>query len=222
MTLTETWRISLYPLGILASIAFALRFGIQWLQSERAGRTTLTPLFWWLSMFGNITLAFHSFIQGQYPICVVQTINGVIALRNLNFMQTSDKQWALRSVLLMLLTAVITPTLLFWIYSPAAWARIPTHFFQPETYSVSLIWHMMGTLGILLHSSRFWIQWIHAEKTHTSSLELPFWWLSLAGALLSLAYFGYIRDYINLIGPLVGLVPYCRNLILAKRAYVKS
>jgi lipid-A-disaccharide synthase len=223
MAFAEDVRTALYPLGMMATIIFALRFGIQWLQSERLRRSVVTPSFWWLSILGNVSLIGHTLIQGQYPVCVVQAINGVIACRNLNLMGSPEKRWRLRSVLILLSVSILAPTLLFWFFSQEAWLRVPAHLFQPAPQPVSAAWHIAGSIGIILHSSRFWVQWINAERYAKSSLETPFWWLSILGALFSIFYFARLLDYINLAGPLFGLIPYCRNLILiySKRALEK-
>lgn len=222
MMLSNELRVFLYPLGILSTFAFTFRFVIQWLQSERRERSIVTASFWRLSLLGNGALGLHSLIQGQYPICVIQAINGVIACRNLNLMQPSFKQWKFRSVIAALVFSILLPTLLFWVYSPDDWLRIPTHSFQNFSDPLPSFYHFLGVAGVLLFASRFWIQWIQAEKSDESSLERSFWWLSLIGALLSITYFGMIFDYVNLIGPLFGLIPYSRNLILLRKAYAKK
>ena len=42
----DSLRHLLYPLGYLASFLFGLRFYVQWFQSEKAGRTTVSKSFW--------------------------------------------------------------------------------------------------------------------------------------------------------------------------------
>ncbi|QLH36144.1 MAG: lipid-A-disaccharide synthase N-terminal domain-containing protein [Parachlamydiaceae bacterium] len=75
-----------------------------------------------------------------------------------------------------------------------------------------------GFAGLILFNSRFWIQWWHAEQTQTSTLGRSFWWISLAGALCSIAYFARIQDPVNLIGPVIGMIPYVRNLMLLHKS----
>lgn len=222
MMISDDLRILLYPLGVLSTALFALRFIIQWIGSEKAGQSIVTASFWQLSLLGNSALGLHSFIQGQYPICIVQALNGVIACRNLNLMGPLEQQWKFRSVVASLFAALLLPTLLFWVYSPDTWLRIPSHPFQSSLSSISSFWHLIGILGVVLFASRFWVQWIQAEQFHKSSLQRPFWWLSLIGAFLSLIYFARILDYVNLLGPLFGLIPYGRNLMLLRRTYAEK
>lgn len=219
MIISEELRIALYPLGLISTVAFTLRFLIQWLQSEKAHRSTVSSTFWWISLAGNLSLLFHSLIQGQYFICLVQGINGVIAVRNINLMEEKKLQWDLSSVLFQLGAVSLSITGLFWMFSNQAWFRTPIHMFQTSLIAPSFLWNVIGFLGVTLFASRFWVQWIHAERSHTSSLERPFWWLSLIGASLSILYFTLIQDYINLIGPLFGMIPYCRNLILMRKSH---
>ena len=219
MIISEELRIALYPLGLISTIAFTLRFLIQWLQSEKAHKSTVSSTFWWISFAGNLSLLFHSLIQGQYFICLIQGVNGVIAIRNINLMKEKSLQWSLSNVFFQLLAVTLSITGLFWMFSNQAWFRTPIHAFQPSLIAPSFIWNVIGFLGVTLFASRFWVQWIQAERSHSSTLERPFWWLSLIGASLSILYFSLIQDYINLIGPLFGMIPYCRNLILMRKSH---
>lgn len=219
----EEWRAYLYPLGFLSSLAFGARFIIQWLQSEKAHTSVVSRSFWQISLFGNVLLLIHSFIQVQYHICVVQGFNAVISWRNLNLMQTKTPSLSFKGVCFLLLGSVLTISLAFaiqdwWLIREFDWFRIPTAPWQSKAItSVPFVWHILGTCAFLLFSSRFWIQWWFAEKAHTSYFPICFWWLSLVGAILSMAYFLRIHDTVNLIGPLFGLIPYIRNLMLQPR-----
>lgn len=215
MVISEELRTALYPLGLISTFAFTLRFVIQWVQSEKAGRSTVSLSFWWISLVGNLSLLVHALIQGQYFVCLVQGINAVISLRNINLMHQNP--WPLSRVLFLLGFMLCAITGVF--FTQDSWFRVPLHQFQTTAISLPLSWNLIGFLGIVLFASRFWVQWIQAEYTHKSTLELPFWWLSLIGALLSSLYFALIHDYINLVGPLFGLIPYFRNLLLMRKAH---
>lgn len=214
MDLSEEIRHALYPLGILSTIAFTLRFVFQWLQSEQVGHSVVHRSFWVLSIAGNLSLGVHSFIQGQFPVCLVQSLNLMISIRNLNLLQPPLNQWAFKTVLISILGAFIIPFLLFYLFSNEAWMRVPL---KPLD-ELSNLWHLLGIVGVTLFASRFWVQWIQAEIDHKSELTQSFWWISLIGAFFSIAYFFKIQDYVNLVGPLFGLIPYFRNLVLLKRA----
>lgn len=216
----EEWRVILYPLGFLSAFAFGTRFIIQWLQSEKAQKSFAPRSFWQISLLGNLLSIFHSFIQIQYSVCVVQGCSAIIAWRNLNLMQIERSKVSFKTVCLLLIGIVFFISFAFaaqdwWLMREGTWFRIPTAPWQSTTVSaVPFFWHALGMLAYILFSSRFWIQWWFAEKAHTGQFPIAFWWLSLMGALLSIAYFLRINDSVNLIGPLIGLIPYVRNLML--------
>jgi lipid-A-disaccharide synthase len=221
----EQWRELLYPLGFLSSLAFTLRFLIQWVNSERAKNSVVTASFWRISLAGNLLLLVHSLIQVQFHVCVVQACNAVISWRNLNLMGPPNKQWRLLSVISLLGGAIAVSSICFavqglWIAdNESEWFRTPIMPWAPNThFEASWGWHLAGSLGILLFNSRFWVQWWEAETYRRSYLSTSFWWLSLAGALLSLIYFVRLGDAVNFIGPLFGLIPYARNLMLIRQA----
>lgn len=221
----DQWRELLYPLGFLSSLAFTLRFLVQWIQSERVKDSVVTPFFWKISLGGNILLFVHSLIQVQFHVCVVQACNAVISWRNLNLMGPAEKQWGLVRVVSFLGVAIGISSLAFvvqglWIgEADSEWFRTPTMPWGSKAGGeVAWPWHVVGSLGILLFNSRFWVQWWEAETSRKSYLSASFWWLSLIGALLSLVYFARLGDVVNFIGPLFGLVPYVRNLMLIRLA----
>lgn len=219
--MSDQWREGLYFLGFLSSLAFGLRMAFQWLYSEYLGKSTVTPTFWKLSLTGNILLAFHAFIQLQYHVFIIQVGNGFIAWRNLNLMQPSQNRLRTRQALAVMAAMLAIGTLLFasqGLFTPHTWIRVPvTPWSTPEAQTVSWMWHVAGTIGIVLFNSRFWVQWWGAESAKQSSLGATFWWISLAGEILCFSYFMRIGDAVNFIGPLFALVPYIRNLALIYR-----
>lgn len=217
--MTEALQATLYPLGFISALFFGARFFLQWLHSEKEGRSTVPRVFWQLSFLGNLSLSIHSIIQLQLHVLLIQTANAVISLRNLNLMQEKDKQWQLSSVIYLFLSALVASLLLFFLTyqgsSSETWFRIPTGpWASPSGATVPFLWHVAGSIGLVLFSSRFWVQWVMAEREGKSFLGKTFWWTSLAGDLLCLAYFMQLQDTVNYVGPLFGLIPYLRNLML--------
>jgi lipid-A-disaccharide synthase-like uncharacterized protein len=213
----ENFRELLYPLGYIASITFGLRFLLQWAASEIERRSVVSKSFWRLSLIGNMTLLIHALIQSQFHICVVQTFNAVISWRNLNFMEAPSQQVSFKTVLKLLIGSFLGLCALFFLiafiessFADIEWFRLPNNTGKKINFS----WHLLGSFGLVLFSTRFWIQWWHAEQNKISQLNLSFWWLSLIGGLLSLIYFTKIDDPVNIIGPAVGLIPYIRNIML--------
>jgi lipid-A-disaccharide synthase len=212
--MSEEWRIWLYPFGFLSGIFFGLRFLVQWLQSERAGKSIVPALFWKLSIVGNLLLFAHSFIQIHFPLCLVQALNIVLFWRNLNLMQPKKKQVSFQTVLTFLVTVGLGTVFLFAYQG--AWLETP-HSFSKVT-AVSWWAHVIGIVGIASYSIRFWIQWWLAETNKTSELFEIFWWLSLTGSVFCTIYFYLMNDLVNLVGPLLSFIPYGRNLWLILRA----
>lgn len=217
----EEWRPLLYyPLGLLPSLFFGLRFFVQWLQSEKAGRSLVTPLFWRFSLAGNLLLMIHYFIQVQYPFCLLQATNAVISWRNLNLLN-SKKPVSSRTALFIFITTIPLITFLFlaqsyWIIGEIDWVRTPVKLFDEQREFHSFSWHCFGFLGQMLFTSRFWLQWMQAEKYQASGFDKSFWKISIAGSLLSLVYFVKIRDTVSIINISFSLVPYVRNLMLMR------
>lgn len=212
----------LYPLGYLASLAFGARFFLQWMNSELQQKSVVTHSFWRLSLIGNLMLMIHSFIQLQYHVCIIQAGNALISWRNLNLMNEKKVQISFEMMKRLIFGSLVLVTFGFVIQGyilnggEITWFRLPLA--EEKIEKVNFLWHFIGFLGLFLFSSRFWIQWLDAEKTGKSTLSPTFWWLSLIGGVLTLFYFLRIHDPVNVIGPAFGLIPYIRNLILIQKS----
>lgn len=215
------WRELLYPLGFLSAIAFSGRMLLQWISSEAKGKSYVMPLFWKLSLSGNLLLAIHAFIQVQLHVCVIQVCNAVISWRNLNLMQPSISRISLRTTIYAMLFCVFFTLVAFELqdyflmHGSKEWFRIPVTPWQQQAHlQIAAGWHLLGFVGLALFSSRFWLQWWCAERHQTSYLGPAFWWVSLIGETICLVYFLRIQDPVNFIGPAFALIPYIRNLML--------
>ncbi len=80
-----------------------------------------------------------------------------------------------------------------------------------------MLWLGIGIAGQCLFMARFIVQWIHSEKHGQSLIPVSFWYLSLFGGLIVLAYGIHKLDPVIILGQLPGAVVYTRNLILIKR-----
>jgi lipid-A-disaccharide synthase-like uncharacterized protein len=78
-------------------------------------------------------------------------------------------------------------------------------------------WVMVGLLGQALFSVRFLIQWIVSERRKESVIPMAFWYFSLAGGLVLLAYAVYRQDPVFILGQGTGSFIYIRNLVLIHR-----
>ena len=79
------------------------------------------------------------------------------------------------------------------------------------------VWVAIGFLGQGLFFGRWLVQWIVSERKAQSRMPLAFWYLSLVGGLITLAYAIYRRDPVFIAGQSIGAVVYIRNLMLIHR-----
>ena len=86
-----------------------------------------------------------------------------------------------------------------------------------KTSSGDLIWLCIGLLGQCLFMMRFIVQWIHSERHQKSLIPVSFWYLSLLGGLVVLAYGIHRVDPVIILGQLPGTIVYIRNLIFIRR-----
>jgi len=78
-------------------------------------------------------------------------------------------------------------------------------------------WAMLGLFGQMMFFSRFMLQWIHSERVGRSEIPMAFWFLSIAGGLVTLMYAIHIADPVFVIGQSTGIVVYSRNIFLIFR-----
>ena len=76
------------------------------------------------------------------------------------------------------------------------------------------LWMSVGFLGEGLFGLRFIVQWIASERKKESVVPVAFWYLSLLGASLVLAYAIYLENLVFILGSGVPLLIYVRNLWL--------
>jgi lipid-A-disaccharide synthase-like uncharacterized protein len=79
------------------------------------------------------------------------------------------------------------------------------------------LWLGIGLLGQAMFSARFLIQWIASERRRESVIPVPFWYFSIAGGLILLAYAIYRLDPVFILGQGAGVFIYVRNLYFIHR-----
>jgi len=80
------------------------------------------------------------------------------------------------------------------------------------------VWKIVGWTGNLVFFSRFFVQWYATEKLKRVVVPAAFWWLSLLGSLLLLAYsLFYRRDSVFIFAYAFTWIPYIRNLIIHRQ-----
>ena len=83
--------------------------------------------------------------------------------------------------------------------------------------TVPHIWKVVGFSGQALFAARFIVQWFQSEREGRSVIPLGFWYCSLGGGVVLLAYALYVGDAVFIVGQASGLFVYSRNLYLIFR-----
>jgi len=84
------------------------------------------------------------------------------------------------------------------------------------------IWILVGFLGQALFSARFVLQWLASERARRSVVPKAFWYFSIAGSAVLLAYSIHRADPVFIAGQAAGFAIYLRNLYLLKVAHRAS
>lgn len=73
-------------------------------------------------------------------------------------------------------------------------------------------WIVIGFIGQAFFFGRFFVQWIASERRKQSVIPRSFWYLSLGGGAVLLAYAIHRRDPVFILGQATGFFIYTRNL----------
>ena len=85
------------------------------------------------------------------------------------------------------------------------------------------LWLAVGFVGQLAFTGRFVLQWLYSEYKKRSVIPTNFWYLSIVGSTLLLAYAIYRQDPVFIAGQAFGSLVYFRNLqLIAKSRSVKE
>jgi lipid-A-disaccharide synthase-like uncharacterized protein len=81
-------------LGLAAQAMFTMRFLVQWLASERAGRSIIPTAFWLFSIAGGLMLLAYALYRRDVVFIVGQSFGVFVYLRNLQFVLRDRKATA--------------------------------------------------------------------------------------------------------------------------------
>lgn len=193
-------------LGLFAQGLFAARFIVQLLKSEKANKVVSPALFWQLSLVASFLLILYGFFRNDIVIVGGQLVGYLIYIRNLQI----KGEWKTLPLFIRA-SAYFLPALLslFLVFGlDYNWEKLMDN---PEIEGLLLTW---GTLGQLIFTSRFVIQWIYSEKINESAFPVSFWYISIVGALIISVYAIFRKDAVLFIGQSFGLIVYFRNLYL--------
>ena len=204
MNASQIW---IFSVGFIAQILFAARIIVQWFQSEKAKKSLSPAIFWQLSLMGSIVFLIYGILRKDFAIIFGQCLVYYIYIRNLHF---KNKWILIHSGLrwIVLLAPLITLSYLF-LSSPGNLYEVLSNKDIPRWL---MIW---GTLGQIVFTSRFFIQWIDSEVQKQSVLNKRFWITSLIGSIMIITYAAYRYDPVLFVGHLGGLIAYSRNLMIS-------
>jgi lipid-A-disaccharide synthase-like uncharacterized protein len=69
--------------GLIAQLSFGARFLVQWIASERAGRSVVPLAFWFFSIGGGLMTLLYGLVKREPVIIIGQLLSNVIYVRNL-------------------------------------------------------------------------------------------------------------------------------------------
>jgi len=80
-----------------------------------------------------------------------------------------------------------------------------------------ILWLAVGLLGQAMFFMRFLVQWLQSERQRRSVIPVAFWYFSIGGGVVLLAYALHRRDPVFIMGQSVGVFIYARNLYFVHR-----
>ncbi len=69
--------------GLVAQLAFAARFLVQWIASERAGKSVVPLAFWFFSIGGGLMTLLYGLVKREPVIIFGQLLSNIIYVRNI-------------------------------------------------------------------------------------------------------------------------------------------
>ncbi len=211
MSLSSLW---IYAIGFVAQLLFAARMIVQWVKSEKEGKSISPVIFWQLSILGSLIFLLYGILRHDFAIVLGQILVYFIYIRNLHL----QEQW--RPIPLLFRFIVIIAPIITLAYLFSDTHGNFTSLLKNEAISFPLkIW---GSVGQVIFTLRFYVQWIDSESKKESVLTRRFWLVSGIGSFMILIYAVLRFDPVLFLGQLSGLVIYLRNLMLGKMRRAKG
>jgi lipid-A-disaccharide synthase-like uncharacterized protein len=85
------------------------------------------------------------------------------------------------------------------------------------TLSGETLWISIGIAGQALFGARFFVQWLYSESHGRSLIPRTFWYFSVAGGAVLLAYAIHRREPVFIAGESFTLAIFLRNLHMVRR-----
>jgi lipid-A-disaccharide synthase-like uncharacterized protein len=84
------------------------------------------------------------------------------------------------------------------------------------------LWKCIGFAGMFIFGSRTFVQWIYSERLRESKVPTLYWWLSIVGTFVCLAYALRQKDSVFILMYTFNMIPYVRNVMLIRKKSLKS
>jgi len=198
----------IYAIGFFAQILFSGRMIIQWVLSEKNKKVIAPSLFWQLSLLASFLLFVYGWLRDDFAIMLGQTLTYFIYIRNL---QLQD-EWVKLPRFFRIFLWIFPILIIVYGYNNNEYDI--NDFLKNEAIPAWLI--LLGSIAQIIFTFRFVYQWIYSEKKKESSLPLGFWLLSITGSSLIFVYAIIRQDPVLLVGHLLGLIVYLRNVLILK------
>jgi lipid-A-disaccharide synthase-like uncharacterized protein len=196
--------------GWAGNAVFTWRVVLQWVSSERARRSLVSPAFWGWSLVGTILLLAYA-VHRRDPVFVLGLlVNGVASARNLWMMRPRPGAEPVQGSVVW---PVVVGVVAFTLITIQEWASDR----GLVRFDASTVLLLCGFAGQILWSGRFVVQWWQSERLGQSVLSPTFFRMSIAGSLLLFAYAVARGDWVNMAGYALNPIPYARNLVLIAR-----
>jgi len=212
------WALLWHVVGVSGAVIFFGRFYIQWFVSERAGRSVVPAVFWYMSGIGSVELLLYGVVYLHSPVAALSYgFNSVVYARNLVHIWNEKGTLSRRALLLFqggvgvfLLTALL---MVVWTWVDE---YQHTHNETREQIVRTWLWIGVGAVGQSLFAARFAVQWVVTEIKKRSVIPPSFWYLSVAASLLLMSSYLQRREWINVMGMVATLPVYVRNIMLIR------
>jgi lipid-A-disaccharide synthase-like uncharacterized protein len=205
MNTSSLW---VYSIGFVAQLLFAARMIVQWIHSEKAGKPLSPVIFWQLSILGSLIFLLYGILRHDFVIVLGQVLVYFIYVRNLHL----KDRWRPIPFIFRLFVIIVPIIALGYLLSDVH-GNLGSLIYNEE---VSLPLQIWGSVGQVIFTLRFYMQWIDSESKNESVMTKRFWIVSFAGSFMILVYAAFRFDPVLFIGQLVGLLVYLRNLMLER------
>jgi len=205
MSTSSLW---VFSVGFIAQLLFAARMIVQWIHSEKAGKPLSPVIFWQLSILGSLIFLLYGILRHDFVIVLGQVLVYFIYVRNLHL----KDRWRPIPFIFRLFVIVVPIIALGYLLSDVH-GHLGSLIYNEE---VSLPLQVWGSIGQVIFTLRFYMQWIDSESKNESVMTTQFWIVSFVGSFMILVYAVFRFDPVLFTGQLVGLLVYLRNLMLGR------